>query len=647
MTWNLRRFASVLLTVAVTSLFCIGLYTYNNKYTHDNLQPANGYLLVTEDALDSFHYLIHGWAFYPDALLTPEDMTGHLADHAGIYTSIGERTRFDGLGTRQNPHGCGSYALELELPMEPRFYMIEFPEIFSSYRLYINGEEYLHVGVPEPTQYEARTQTKLVPFRASGHVDLLLAVSDYSHYYSGMVYPPVFGIPDTVTQLHDFRQSVSLIAAALGLILMVTTLYLGIMLRKDNAILFALLSFALCLTIIFPYLHVLFELSLYPWYMLELLSIYLMPLLVVILHNRICEVSPRCSFWSIVMMSCFCLIACGYASGADILQVSIMQLFSKLAFIYKLGTAVYLLITAYLTVNSGQTAVRPIYYATIAYATIFLWDRILPVYEPIIFGWFMDWGNLLLVIAIGISLLRDLIASHTRNLAFAEEHRQMTKQLTMQQEYTRQIAAQNEKNRRMVHDFRHHLRTLSVFSEKLHVTEETKQNYDELCAYLNHVTDSSISLLHTTFPSFSDNPSVDALLQYYYHYAKQKNIDIDFRLMPAKLSLSDVEYCTLLGNLLENAIDACLRLPDSAVKRISLNSKETDLLLFIKLENTYDGVVIKENLLFSSRKSDQHLHGIGMASVRDIIERHGGTLDVYPMNDIFRIGISLPLKPAK
>ena len=75
------------------------------------------------------------------------------------------------------------------------------------------------------------------------------------------------------------------------------------------------------------------------------------------------------------------------------------------------------------------------------------------------------------------------------------------------------------------------------------------------------------------------------------------------------------------------------------------NSRETPLFLFIKIENTYDGVIFETNRHFDSRKANKQLHGIGMASVRDIVERHGGTLDIiYPMKEIFRIGISLPLK---
>ena len=644
MTNNLRKFASVLLMIALTSLFCIILYTYNNKYTHNNLQPYKGQLTVSEESLNTFHYLIHDWAFYPDVLLTPDKISGHIADETGIYTDIGTYTRFDSLGTRENPHGSGSYALELFLPSDSRTYALELPEIFSSYRLYINGEEYLHVGTPEPDAYEARTQTKLVTFRAKEYATLLIAVSDYSHYYSGLVYPPVFGEADTVIQLHDLRQSITLIAAALGLILTFATLYLGITLRKPNAVLFALLSFSLCISVLVPYLHVLFELPVFPWYMLELVCIYTMPLLIIILHNRICEVHPKCHFISVGCMSVFCVLACGYAYDAAELTVPVMQLFSRLIFIYKISTAAYLLCTAYQHSSSGEKMILPIYYASIAYAVIFFWDRILPVYEPMFFGWFMDWGNLMLVIAIGMSLLDDMITSQTRSLAFAEEHRQMTKQLAMQREYSRQLSEQTEKNRRMIHDFRHHLRVIQAFSERIRSSDETSAIHQELHSYLTNVSESPSVIPSDRIESFSENASVDALLRYYYAYARQKNILTEFYLMPASLTLSDIEYCTLLGNLLENAIEACDHLPDTVTKRVQLHTRETGHLLFLRIENSYDGYFVQEKQVFLTRKPQVSAHGIGMASVRDIVVRHNGTMDVYPLKDVFRIGISLPLK---
>ena len=57
------------------SVLCLSLYTWDNKYTRPGTQPLDDLLTLTEEELEQtdLHFLIHGWAFYPDVLLTPEE----------------------------------------------------------------------------------------------------------------------------------------------------------------------------------------------------------------------------------------------------------------------------------------------------------------------------------------------------------------------------------------------------------------------------------------------------------------------------------------------------------------------------------------------------------------------------------------------
>lgn len=92
--------------------------------------------------------------------------------------------------------------------------------------------------------------------------------------------------------------------------------------------------------------------------------------------------------------------------------------------------------------------------------------------------------------------------------------------------------------------------------------------------------------------AFSPNTAVDVLLQYYYFCAKEHDIHMDIRFcLPQKPLLSDVELCTILGNLLENAVDACNRMPvmneSVSEKSVTISSRETDGQWFILLENKY------------------------------------------------------------
>ena len=87
------------------------------------------------------------------------------------------------------------------MPDPARAYALYLPEIFSAYRLYINGHLLAAMGETMPDGYRPETGNRVVNFEAGGCVDLLLAVSDYSHLYSGIVYPPAFGNPDALSFL--------------------------------------------------------------------------------------------------------------------------------------------------------------------------------------------------------------------------------------------------------------------------------------------------------------------------------------------------------------------------------------------------------------------------------------------------------------
>ena len=643
MTLKFRKLAVIILTIALTSILCFCLFTHNNKYTYNDHQPVNGHISYSEDSFDIIHYLINDWEFYPDMLLTPDQLSDPAVQNQMVYTSIGERTVFDGLGTREIPYGSGTYAMNISLACEPRSYTMEIPEIFSSYRIYINGEEYRAIGNPDPERYEAHTQTRLITFRAENSAHIVIAVSNYSHFYSGMISPPCFGAPEHITTLREIRQNITLFVVTLELLLVFITFYLGVSMKRANALLFSMLSLSSSLTVLFPLIHELYVLPLHPWHLIETTCTYLAPVLILILHNRICEIERRTQMISFCISMFIYALAIGVALNADSLTVPVIQVFSACTKLYKYSIAFYILITSYWAVRSEIEMSKPLFYASIAYATVFLWDRIFPAFEPIFFGRYTDWANLILIASIGFSLLDNLSTSYKRNLAFAEEHRQMTKQLTMQQEYSKLLSEQSERNRRMIHDFRHHLNTISALTEQLHTSEDFEQSHKELKSYLNSISEQTFSSPNTTVKPFSSNHTVDALLQYYHTRAIQNQISTEFHLITADLPMSDVEFCTMLGNLLENAVDACLKLPNGKLRRIQINSKETEHQLFLRIDNTYDGFVLMDNEIFLTRKIEKALHGIGMQSVREIVERYGGTIDIYPKKNLFCVGISLPL----
>ena len=208
----------------------------------------------------------------------------------------------------------------------------------------------------------------------------------------------------------------------------------------------------------------------------------------------------------------------------------------------------------------------------------------------------------------------------------------MKRQLSMQIEYSRQLSESADNTRKLIHDFRHHIRIISQFA--------SKYNDAELNSYLsgldNFTTGSSAP------KPFCNNTALNATLHVYYSSAVSKLIKTEVRfIMPSKRVLSDIEFCTVLSNLFENAIEACEKL-ETDKRKISLNCRDTPGSYFLLIENTYNGEYKKQDHVFVSSKTGPARLGIGLESVTGIIENNGGTIDIYPKENTVSVGINIP-----
>ncbi|CVI72752.1 sensory histidine kinase DcuS [Clostridiales bacterium CHKCI001] len=608
-----------------------------HQYTYSTSQPANGILVLTNEDIenDPLRFLCRGWCFYPDELLTPKDFAQANPSEYMVYRNIGEQTNFAS-NYNVTPHGCATYVLHLFLPDTEASYSLESPEIYSAYRLYINEALILEVGNQDPDSSQPLTQNRMITFKAAGMTTILLAVSDYSHFYSGLVYPPAFGTTLALNITRFIRLCISVIICTSSLIIGLLSIYFGIHTKHPSSWLFALLCACTGISHSYILVHSLFALPIFPWYGLEIFFIYITTLLIIILQNRICNIPKRFAFISNSICVLFASFSLFYGLSSSSLTVPFMQQFSRSLVIFKAIVAVYLLITTFFSIFKLEKKTFPLINASIFYGSAFLWDRLLPDYEPIYGGCFAEWGSLIFVFAIGYTLWNDMVQGYSYGILFAEQNRQMSKQLAMQVSYSQQIQEQIESNRKLNHDFRHHLRVLNTIAQE--------SNDKNILNYLKEIDSFVQTNIPTTPISFCNHPTVDALLRYYYSFAKENQIEISLQIaIPENLPLSDIELCSILGNLLENAIEACLRQSDPP-RSITLKTHENKFTFFLLIENTYNGRLEKQNDRFISQKNRTHSRfGIGIESVRGILNHYHGTMDIYPEQLLFKIGITLPL----
>lgn len=110
-----------------------------------------------------------------------------------------------------------------------------------------------------------------------------------------------------------------------------------------------------------------------------------------------------------------------------------------------------------------------------------------------------------------------------------------------------------------------------------------------------------------------------------------KEIKTLHRFKNLKINVFDLNI--ILGNLLNNAIEA---IEKAERKYFFINIYFEKNILFIHIENTYDGNIIKEKETLMTTKEEKQLHGLGLKSVSSILEKYDGDI-IYDYNDIYFI----------
>lgn len=94
-----------------------------------------------------------------------------------------------------------------------------------------------------------------------------------------------------------------------------------------------------------------------------------------------------------------------------------------------------------------------------------------------------------------------------------------------------------------------------------------------------------------------------------------------------KTSLTKAELYSLVGNILDNAIEAVLKLPEKE-RIISFSMKEVGNMLLIHEDNPFDGQLSYKNGKIVTRKKQKELHGYGLISIQNTVEKNGGTVKI-------------------
>jgi signal transduction histidine kinase regulating citrate/malate metabolism len=138
------------------------------------------------------------------------------------------------------------------------------------------------------------------------------------------------------------------------------------------------------------------------------------------------------------------------------------------------------------------------------------------------------------------------------------------------------------------------------------------------------------------------NYLIDGILNVKFEEVKNQGIDFKYDVkIPEGIKLPEFEVITILGNLLDNAIEGVKSIKDNRYIEVFISYKDSNLL--IKIVNTFDGLVIKDNKGFVSRKEEKTYHGIGLENVREQVEKSNGYMNIDTGNCMFTVDLFINL----
>ena len=241
---------------------------------------------------------------------------------------------------------------------------------------------------------------------------------------------------------------------------------------------------------------------------------------------------------------------------------------------------------------------------------------------------------LLFSVMFGVKLFQDMICWNREKSSRII----LEKQVSSLQEHMGEMERVYSGIRGMRHDMKN---TISVIMQLAAGKEEGLQ------AYLEEL---SRTMDRLEFRFKTGNTVVDTLLNMKYHEiagtVPDLRMDVDGLQFPEKLFIQSYDIGIILGNALDNAMEACRKLKakePGAEAFIRISSFQKRELFFLKVENSFDGKVVRrpQNEFPVTDKADRENHGIGLINIRSTAEKYQGTMDFKVNGRVFILSVMM------
>lgn len=224
------------------------------------------------------------------------------------------------------------------------------------------------------------------------------------------------------------------------------------------------------------------------------------------------------------------------------------------------------------------------------------------------------------VFLLAINLLIFGIEQHNRkkNLEFTEMQLLLQKESDSAQ-YYEMLLSQHENQSILIHDIKKHLQSINMLNDK--------REHDKIDRYIHELMQSS-DLKEVS--QLCDHEVLNAILTRYGRSCLDTHIAFHADIRSGIIDfMADADITALFCNLLDNAIEAAAHIPDSFIDVSAYRRKKTPFVVITVVNSSRKNPFAGQSGILNTTKADKYKHGFGIKSIRKIVAKYHGNMQMY------------------
>lgn len=665
--YNILKGTLIVLIVSLLAITGLNLlYKYDNKYTYKSIRASNGILTIDNDTFTKgkLVFLIDDWEFYNHKIFKPNDFTEQ--DIKPEYVFIGQYPDFSMRKGTQSPYGNATYRMRIKNEGKDKLLSLELPEIFSASEVWINGEMVSKLGDVGTEKYRPKIKNSVVSFIAKKNTEIIINVSNFSHYYSGLYYPPALGETKDISNMMFYRLLFYSIICFTTFAIAIFSLSVWFLSNKSKIYLyFGCMCVFFAIHVSYPFVHLLGLPLVSFTYAVEDLSYFMVVLCIICINGSISKIEENKVYRFLILplgitMSIISIVIPIILLPYDMYFVNI---YGKLIDIYKYIVFIYILMSSLVSIYKKTCSEHISSYILVSVNTVFgisiLFDAVTSNrFEPIFTGWQTEYCGFVIVILFSVMMIN-------RNRIIIKENEKLTRNLEHEVEVrTNELTTLLNERKRFLADVAHDLKApvsaIQAFIDlikvgNIHVDEETRTYLYAINQKSNEVQNRVRSLQEFTSQDKSIGISEKICLNNFIKEIYENNLPdtqacgVNFETYVLEKKIYAKINKEMLTRAFENLIYNALTFTPFDGKIILSMDKE-DGFAIIKISDNGKGIP-PENIpkvfdrFFTERDNNEPKgQGLGLYIVKSIIREHGGEIFVDPelgKGTVFTIKLSL------